>query len=109
MPDDTSWMDPPTVPKDRPCPRCDGRKEIDHPKYLDALALVEKTLAPVAEQLKGLQFTGEAPHYTQIQETAREELLKTYPPGACPQCRGAGTVRMEQPGDQPSLRGGKPR
>jgi len=98
---DTSWMDAPTVPKDRPCPRCDGTKEIDHPKLAEAKALVDKTLAPIAESLKALQFTGEAPHYTQIMETADAELKKSFPPLVCPQCKGVGTVRMEQPGDVP--------
>ena len=101
---DTSFLDSPQVPKTRPCPRCDGRQEIDHEKFLDALSLVEKTLAPVAESLKALQFTGEAPHYTLIQKTAREELLKTYPPRICPHCNGVGTVRMEQPSDVPRRR-----
>ncbi len=101
---DTSWMDAPTVPETRPCPRCDGATMVEHPKFTEAWALVEKTLAPIADSLKALQFTGEAPHYTQIQDTARAELRKTYPTQVCPQCKGGGTVPMEQPGDVPRRR-----
>lgn len=100
MPDDLGWMEPPNVPATRPCPACDGTKQVDHPKLKAAKELVEKTLEPIREQLQNLQtITHDPGHYDQLVETARAELVKSYPPMPCITCKGAGVIRMEQPGD----------
>lgn len=95
---DLSFLDQPGVPETRPCPRCEGEGDIDHPKFADAWALVKKTLAPVADRLKALQTaTGDQGHHDEMIATAKRELRSSYPPQQCPKCGGSGTIPMEKP------------
>ena len=99
MTDDTSWMDPPQVPATRPCPRCDGTQQVPHPKFPEAMRLVDTTLRPAMESVvavaKSLATGPLNKKDLDWEAKARMSLEKAYPPSPCPTCHGAGTIPME--------------
>lgn len=96
-----SWMDPPKVPATRPCPTCGGTKQVEHPKFFPAWALVEKALRPAMESAQAMigALATDVVKPFDWEAEAHKRLEEDYPPLPCPQCKATGEIRMEQPGD----------
>ncbi len=83
---DTSWMDPPTVPETRPCPRCDGTRRVAHKQRLRLLNAVDALL-------ELLPHTPVENRHHQARLTST--IMKNYPDQPCDLCHATGVIPME--------------